>query len=81
MVKMGSNEGLYRIIFKEAAKRIGLEFEIKRYPKKRAYLYLEMGKVDFYPGASFNSDREKIGYFIDNCMAPKGGMLLGTRKK
>jgi hypothetical protein len=71
-----SNRGLYQVIFKEAAKKIGMKFEIKRYPKKRAYLYLETGKADFYPGASFNPDREKIGYFIDNCMAPKGAMLL-----
>lgn len=71
-----SNEGLYQVVFKEAANRIGLEFEIKRYPKKRAYLHLKMGTADFYPGASFNPDREKIGYFIDNNMAFKGGMLL-----
>lgn len=71
-----SNKGLYQVIFKEAARKIGLGFKIERYPKKRAYLYLKKGIVDFYPGASFNESREKIGYFIDNCMALKGGMLL-----
>jgi ABC-type amino acid transport substrate-binding protein len=71
-----SNKGLYQAVFKEAAKKIGLRFQIKRLPKKRAYNHLENGYADFYPGASFVPDREHFGYFIENGMALKGSALL-----
>ena len=71
-----SNKGLYQTVFTEAAKKIGLRFQIKRLPKKRAYSHLENGYVDFYPGASFSSERECFGYFIENGMALKGSALL-----
>lgn len=71
-----SNKGLYQAVYTEAAKRIGLKFQIKRLPKKRAYFQLEDGHVDFYPGASFSLDREYLGYFIENGMALKGSALL-----
>lgn len=71
-----SNKGIYQSVFTEAAKRIGCRLVIKRLPKKRAYKHLERGDVDFYPGASFNDKREKIGFFIDNCMMLNGVSLL-----
>lgn len=71
-----SNEGLYQAVFTEAAKKIGLKFQIKRLPKKRAYFQLENGYADFYPGASFAQEREYFGYFIDNGMTLKGSALL-----
>lgn len=71
-----SNKGLYQTVFTEAAKKIGLRFQIERLPKKRAYFHLKNGYADFYPGASFAPEREYFGYFIDNGMILKGSSLL-----
>lgn len=75
-----SNEGVWKETFEKAAKKVGLELEVERFPKKRAYTMLEYGEADFYPAASFKPSREKIGYYIDNQLGQEGAIVLYSSK-
>jgi ABC-type amino acid transport substrate-binding protein len=61
---VNDNSGLYKQLFNTAAKRIGLNLEIVRVPKKRAHSHLQNGTVDFYPGASFSQSRAEYLYYL-----------------
>ena len=63
-------------MYEKEAKKIGFGLRIERYPKKRAYSLLATGEVDFYPGSSFNLEREKLGYFIKNHLSREGVAIL-----
>lgn len=71
-----SDEGIWKSVYEKAAKKIGFELKIERYPKKRAYSLLAIGDVDFYPSSSFNLEREKMGYFIKNHLSREGVAIL-----
>jgi len=71
-----SNEGIWKSVYEKAADKIGFKLRIERYPKKRGYNLLAEGNVDFYPGSSFNLEREKLGYFIKNHLTREGATIL-----
>lgn len=63
---MPNNEGVYKDVFSEAAKRIGCQLQISRLPKRRLLRMLERGEIDFYPGSSFSDKRSMYLYYIPN---------------
>jgi hypothetical protein len=62
----GNDEGAYKDLFTEAAKRIGCRLMIVRLPKTRLHERLEAGTLDFYPGASFSEKRASYLHYIPN---------------
>ncbi len=60
------NSGAYFDIYRRAADKIGYRLKIVRYPKKRVYLLMQRGEIDFYPGMKFNPERSEFAYFIPN---------------
>jgi len=60
------NSGLYKDLYEAAAKIIGCKLEIVRAPKKRILAKLKQGKIDFYPGFTFSTDRAKYVHYIKN---------------
>ena len=66
-----SNEGLYKDLFKMAAKELGYNLKIVRLPKKRVHLALRKGTIDFYPGSSFSKERSKYLYYLPNGLKTK----------
>lgn len=71
----GDDSGVYRDMFTLAANQIGYELEIVRLPKKRLYLTLEKGNLDFYPGSSFSIERTKFLVFLSNGLQTKEVLL------
>lgn len=65
------NSGVYVDMFSQAATAIGYRLEVKRLPKKRVYLHLEEGSVDFYPGSSFSNQRSDYLIFLENGLQTK----------
>jgi len=61
-----NNEGIFKDLYSEAARRIGCKISISRLPKQRLHLGLEHGQFDFYPAASFSPKRAEYLYYIDN---------------
>lgn len=66
-----NDEGLYKDLFSKAAKKIGYELKIIRYPKKRLHYALEQGLIDFYPGSSFSKKRAQYLYYLPNGLETK----------
>ncbi|MCP4162273.1 MAG: amino acid ABC transporter substrate-binding protein [Deltaproteobacteria bacterium] len=66
IAKKPNNSGAYLELFSKAAKKIGYKLEVLRMPKKRLHKQLALGKVDFYPGASFSKKRSRYLYYIEN---------------
>lgn len=60
------NSGAYIDLYTRAARKIGYRLKIVRYPKKRVYLMMKEGKIDFYPGMKYKEDRAAFAYFIPN---------------
>ena len=69
--KKGDDSGLYKELFEKAAKKIGYELKIVRYPKKRVHAGLKAGVFDFYPGASFSKKRAEYLYYLPNGLQTK----------
>jgi len=63
---IGDNTGTFQDLFTEAAEKIGCKLVIYRIPKKRALQGLQIGLIDFYPGASFSIQRSKYLFYIKN---------------
>ena len=63
---IGDNTGTYQDLFTRAAEKIGCKLVIYRLPKKRALQGLQIGLIDFYPGASFSMQRSKYLFYIKN---------------
>ncbi|OUS29409.1 hypothetical protein A9Q99_09945 [Gammaproteobacteria bacterium 45_16_T64] len=61
-----SYAGVYYELFGRASQRIGCTLIVERLPKKRLHQELELGNLDFYPGASFSKKRAKYLYYIPN---------------
>ncbi len=60
------HDGVYFDLFSKAAKKIGCQLQVSRYPKKRLHEMLKEGNLDFYPGASFSKKRAKYLFYIPN---------------
>lgn len=60
------DDGLYYDLYSEAAQRIGCQLTVVRSPKKRLLKMLESGKIDFYPGFTFNLERTDYVHFIES---------------
>lgn len=69
--ELNNNQGLYKDIFEKAAKNIGYELKIVRFPKKRVHRGLKNGSIDFYPGSSFSKERANYLYFLPNGLKTK----------
>ena len=72
------NSGAYIDLYTRVAEKIGYELKIVRYPKKRVYLLMQEGKIDFYPGMKFKPDRADFAYFIANGL-PTGRTGISRR--
>jgi len=64
--KKPDNSGLYYDLYSAAAKKIGCDFEIKRLPKKRIFIHMKKGTIDFYPGLNFTEKRARFYYYLEN---------------
>ena len=62
--KMPDNEGYFKDLYSEAARRIGYKLAFVRLPKIRVLRGLANGTIDFYPGFSFNQERAAYSYWI-----------------
>lgn len=71
------NSGLYYDIYAEAAKRMGVNLEIRREPKKRLINDMKAGTFDFYPGFTFSEERSEYAFFFPNYLP--GGYTIVTR--
>lgn len=60
----GDNSGFYYDLFSHAAKEMGASFEVVRKPKVRILNDIKEGKVDFYPGLTFGTERAEYIYFM-----------------
>lgn len=60
------NQGLFVDLYTKAAQTINCKLEIIRLPKKRILKKLQNGEIDFYPGFTFNLERHKYIYFMEN---------------
>ncbi|NTS77119.1 hypothetical protein HR060_09560 [Catenovulum sp. SM1970] len=60
------NSGIFQDLYTEASHRIGCELSITRLPKQRAHQGLEQGRFDFYPAASFSTQRSRYLIYLDN---------------
>lgn len=60
------NSGAYIDLYTRLASKIGYELKVVRFPKKRVHLLLKQGKIDFYPGMKFTTERAEYSYFIPN---------------
>lgn len=69
------NSGAYQELFSLAAQKIGYKLHIIRLPKKRIYLQLSEGKIDFYPSSGFSQDREEYLYWFPNGFMSKQALL------
>ncbi len=61
-----NNEGLFKDLYSEAARRVGYKLEIVREPKKRVLLHLKEGNLEFYPGFAFNMERAEYSIWFKN---------------
>lgn len=64
--KQPDNSGVYFDLFSTATKKLGCDFKVVRAPKKRILREIKSGKIDFYPGFGFSSERATYVYFIEN---------------
>lgn len=60
------NSGIFNDLYREAAERIGCQLTITRLPKQRVHHGLKRGDFDFYPAASFSTERATYLTYIDN---------------
>jgi ABC-type amino acid transport substrate-binding protein len=75
--KAPENQGLYYDLYTEAAKRLNIDIEFRRKPKKRLILDLKRGDLDFYPGFTFSKERSEFSFFFPNYLP--GGYTIVTR--
>lgn len=61
-----SNAGVFEDLYQEVARRLGVQLQIRRAPKKRLYAEMDKGAVDFYPSAGFAEDRAAVIHWISN---------------
>lgn len=61
---LGDDSGFYNDLFSLAAKKMGAKFRIERKPKVRIMNEIKEGKIDFYPGLTFGTERTKFIYFM-----------------
>ena len=61
-----SDDGIYKALYSRACQRIGCTLKVVRLPKKRVLQALAQGEVDFYPGYTYNAEREAIVLFVAN---------------
>ena len=71
-----NSSGFYDAVFSRAAREAGLTIQVDRVPKARAWLQLERGTSDFYPGASFSQDRAQHVVWIDTGLRTREVCLL-----
>ncbi len=64
--KAPESSGLYKDLFKEAARRINCRLQIVRNPKMRVLNKMKTGAIDFYPGFNFTIKRSKTIFYIEN---------------
>lgn len=72
-----NDEGLYKELFSEAARRIGAELKIVRKPKVRIIEGIRDGSIDFYPAFSFTKERSSFGFWLN--YGVRGRDLIITR--
>jgi len=60
------SSGIFKDLYEEAGKRLGVRLEIVRLPKNRVILGLEEGSIDFYPVYTFSIERSAYVYFAPN---------------
>lgn len=60
------NSGLYVDLYRQALAKINCKLHILREPKQRLMQKLKSGELDFYPGATFTTERANFLYFIKN---------------
>lgn len=77
------SSGFFQAVFSRAAREAGLTLQVDRVPKARAWLQLERGHSDFYPGASFSPDRAQHVVWIDTGLRTREVCLVrpGLRLK
>lgn len=61
-----NDEGIYKTLYSRACQKIGCTLKVVRLPKKRVLQALAQGEVDFYPGYTYNAEREPIALFLPN---------------
>lgn len=66
MAPSPNNNGFYKALYTQVAKRIGCALTIKRYPKKRSLKQLATGDVDIYPSTGFDLNRSEFMYYAPN---------------
>lgn len=69
------NSGAYQALFSKAAELIGYRLKIVRLPKKRIYLKLSQGEIDFYPSSGFSQTRKEYLYWFSNGIQSKQALL------
>lgn len=65
------NTGVFQELFSKSAEMIGYRLKIVRMPKKRLYLKLKTGEIDFYPSSSFSEERATYLAFLKNGLETK----------
>ncbi len=66
IAKAPDNTGLYLSFYHQVTKRIGCELNVIRGPKRRILKHLKDGEIDFYPGFTFNEERSRFAFYIEN---------------
>lgn len=61
-----NNAGLYLDLYTRAAERLGCELAVVREPKRRIHEWMKEGRVDFYPGMKYSTERAQFALFIEN---------------
>ena len=72
---VNDNSGAYQELFSLAAEKIGHQLKIIRLPKKRIYLQLAAGQIDFYPSSGFSPERSEYLYWLSNGFVTKSALL------
>lgn len=76
-----NNEGIFKDLYTEAARRMGYELQIVRLPKLRIMKSLKSGQIDFYPTLTFDEDREKFVHFARNGLQVKFYVIVRSGLK